>query len=142
MAEVDFSRIEDSVNNCCLECNGCSNKRCLVGFSKEIVKFFYNTHEKDYPNAIKYIPKTDFKVYDEDVLVDSIAEILIQCRGCGVDHRKDCIIGTIRASLERALFGDNLEDFKGNSLTHIFELSGVNPKLGHDVMVRYNMKKS
>ena len=141
MAGVDFIKIEESVNNCCLKCEDCSGKKCLVGFPKGIVSYVNETHEKRYPNAIKAIPTKDMKIFEESAVVDGIAELLVQCRECGADHDKDCVINTIRASLERAAFGDNLEDFKGSPLMHIMELSTENKRLGDKILASYKEKK-
>lgn len=142
MAGVNFGKIEGVVNNCCLECESkCNGKNCLVGYPKIIIEYFNEKHEKDFKDGISKIPNSDIKVYEETALVDGIAETLIQCRECGTNHRKDCVIGIIRASLERALIGDNLDDFKGNAFSHIIQLSQSNSRIGNALLDKYKEKK-
>jgi hypothetical protein len=142
---VSFSGISKKVNACCLgseNCNKCDEGECLIKFSKDVINFYNKKHERFYKNGIDKIPKFDTKIYEEDTIIDALTEILIQCKQCGdSNHEMDCIINVIRASLERTLFSDNIDDYKGSALQHIIEMVNLNYDIGNRVLEQYKAKK-
>ncbi len=142
---IDFYKIDKEIQNCCkttATCTKCSNNACLIGFSKNTLKFYFESQNTILSHGMEHVPKEDFKVYNNQDLIDAIVEILLQCKQCNEEHQRDCVINIIRVCLETALFGKNMGKYEGNSLSYIIRVIDFNPDIGNEIMIRYKEAKS
>lgn len=139
--KVDFTNLKKQVSSCCLQSEGClrcDDGNCCIYNAKKSINLFEQKRLRIIPKGMNNIPNFDTKVYHDVEVVNAVAESLLLCKQCKENHEKDCVINVIRASLERVLFGDNVEDYKGTILQHIMELREINSELADNIMNAYN----
>jgi hypothetical protein len=143
--KVDFTNLKRQVGSCCLQSEGClrcDDGNCCINNAKRTIALFEQKRLRVIANGMETIPSFDTKVYHNIQVVDAVAESLLLCKQCKENHEKDCVINVIRASLERVLFGDNIEDYKGTILQHIMELRMANEEMADSIMNAYNKIKA
>lgn len=143
--DIDFDKVKKEVINCCKTSAGCpicSKNKCLVGFSKIVMDYYFESQNTVLPHAMEKVPKEDFKSYRTEDMIDAIIEILLQCRQCDIEHERDCVINIIRVCMETALFGKNMGKYEGNCLSYIVRVIEFNPEIGSKLMERYKEAKS
>lgn len=143
--DIDFDRIKKEVLNCCKtskSCPVCAKKDCLVGFSKIVLDYYFESKNTILHHAMEKVPKEDFKSYRSENLIDAIVEILLQCRQCDIEHERNCVVNVTRICMETALLGKNMGKYEGNSLSYIIRVIEFNPEIGNEIMGRYKEAKS
>lgn len=142
---MDFTSLNSRVDHCCLKmdgCERCNEGNCNIAYCKEVMNIYKKKRLRLIPNGIENIPSFDTKVYHKQDIVNAVGECLLLCKQCKDNHMKECIINVVRSALERILFGDHVEDYKGSVLQHIIELTQLDSETGQSVMSCYNKLKT
>lgn len=121
-------------------CGGCENRKCLIGYCKECLLTALKQSDDFIDGGTEEIPNSDVKIYDNEVLIDTIGFLLNQCRNCNLYHDEDCIINIVRQCLEIILFGDTLE-YKGSVLIYLADIKSVNSDIADKILDAYNKRK-
>ena len=121
-------------------CGGCENRKCLIGYCKECLLTALKQSDDFIDGGTEEIPNSDVKIYDNEVLIDTIGFLLNQCRNCNLYHDEDCIINIVRQCLEIILFGDTLE-YKGSVLIYLADIKSVNSDIADKILDAYNQRK-
>lgn len=140
---LNIPYIRKNIECCCRgeeNCDTCSGKNCLVGFAKIVSNYADLKKLLTIPGGIKLVPINDFKVYEADDLVRTLAVINLECKNCMDNHDENCVVNIMRSSIEIALLGQSVE-FSGGALNYIMSLSKINSELGSKVMEKYNELK-
>jgi len=125
-----LEEIKKKLNECCLSrdvCGECSEISCPIGFMKEIcVGNLADDIDSDQVEALSETARA--KEFEYDSLVDSLAEILMQCGNCKTAHFEKCDINLLRQGIEVTLFENSLE-YPGDVQTYLDDLSTVVPEM-------------
>lgn len=121
-------------------CGGCENEKCLIGYCKECLLTALKQGDDFINGGVENIPYNDVKIYDNEILIDTIGFLLNQCRNCNLYHDEDCIINIVRKCLEIILFGDSLE-YKGSVLIYLNDIKSVNSDMADKILKVYNKRK-
>lgn len=142
-SSIDYEQLITEIGNCCLgeeTCGGCENRKCLIGYCKECLLTALKQSDDFIDGGTEEIPNSDVKIYDNEVLIDTIGFLLNQCRNCNLYHDEDCIINIVRQCLEIILFGDTLE-YKGSVLIYLADIKSVNSDIADKILDAYNKRK-
>lgn len=121
-------------------CGECENEKCLIGYCKECLLTALKQGDDFISGGTENIPYNDVKIYDNEILIDTIGFLLNQCRNCNLYHDEDCIINIVRKCLEIILFGDSLE-YKGSVLIYLSDIKSVNNNMADKILKAYNERK-
>ncbi len=136
-----YNNLEEEVNTVCEDkgCADCSGV-CVMKYAKDYIDACRQEEKREFAGGFDGIPTEDFKHYDQDVIVDSIAKTLAMCHECETYHSADCVINVVRSCFEHTLMGDKL-DYPGNALGYLMKLQAETP-LASDIMERYKEYKN
>src|SRR5690554_6327054 len=100
------------MGKCCLTeevCGACDKDLCLVGYCEQSLITAFKNQDEFIDNGMDGIPYDDTKLYDDEMIINTIGFILNQCKNCQLYHDEECIINIIRSSMEVALLGDYID---------------------------------
>lgn len=139
-----FDKVEQSLKLICDECSyvntdRCSNRKCNIAFSKEVINYAKNNSVKVLADGEKLIPKEDLKYYREESIANGIAQVCKLCKECKENHSEQCIISLCRRSLENTVLKENIE-YPGNVLMYIMRVSNENQPFANMIKSNYELK--
>src|SRR5699024_7277503 len=112
---IQTQELKSAVDKVCLGegvCGSCMGDKCLIGYTKEILKEaleeknYYNKKSNNYINLIN-------KDYDENKLIHALSLIIADYKKYRINLDESFIINKTRKALEIALFEKEIE-FTGN----------------------------
>lgn len=140
--EVNYDLLLSDLANCCLQlgnCGSCKKGKCLVGYAKESMKNCLKDDITYIMNGCENIPLNDVKSFEQEILIESIVDILKQCKSCKEDHYDNCLINVMRSSYEVCLFGE-VQKYKGSTITYLTDISEQRPEIAEIMLQKYNAK--
>lgn len=139
-SEVDFNLLLNDLGECCLQldnCVNCSKENCIIGYAKECVKGCLKDDVTYVMDGCNNIPLHDSKIFDTELLVHAIANILKQCKSCKEDHYENCLINVMRSCYEICLLGE-AQKYKGSTFTYLNDIKAVKEEIADKIIQAYN----
>lgn len=131
---VSFDKLNTGVilkdlGSACLKCPNCEKSDCLIGYGKQCITNCVTQNITYVEDGFANIPMGDFKKYDEETLINGIANILQLCGSCKENHFENCIINILRSCYELELFGET-QEYNGDAIEYIIKLNHSEHKQG------------
>lgn len=144
LKDLQALHVIDSVTDVCLKetvCGVCERENCLVGYAQECIRKCLNNNVTFVEDGVKNIPLHDMRIYNEDRLVNGIADILLSCRSCKFEHFENCVVNVIRNCYEIALFGD-IQPYEGSNFRYLAALNMNGMKDAQQILDTFHKKKA
>ncbi|AKL94193.1 hypothetical protein CACET_c06830 [Clostridium aceticum] len=141
---INFEHLIKEVTKCCLgeeQCSSCEKDTCLIGYCKKSLTTSLKQHNEFIDGGMEEIPYNDTKIYDDEMIVDTIGFLLNQCKNCNLYHDEECIINIVRSALEIILLGE-AQDYKGSTLFYLGDIKNVNEEIADKIFQAFQCKKS
>ncbi|MDY6323789.1 MAG: hypothetical protein SPL99_01795 [Catonella sp.] len=145
MNTMMFSDLQQDINKVChtpAVCGSCAGKDCLVGYSKYAIADCKKRESSWLADGNKNIPSIDMRGgYDEDDVLNAIAETLYYCHSCKTDHTDDCLLAITRHAMEIIETGE-MRDYPGTPLEYLVNLERDDKVKGSALHELYNNVKA
>lgn len=136
-----YDKVEKSLKEICEECkfygtNQCVPSKCNIGFASNAIRTAKVNGQKSIEDGTKLIPRNDMKVYEENAIAKSIANVCKLCKECKENHSENCIISLSRRSLENTYLKDEVA-YPGNVLLYLINVARQNQRFSDKIKVEY-----
>lgn len=140
---IDLESLVSEIGKCCLStenCGTCNKEKCLIGYCKKSLLTTLKQQDEFIDGGLSSMPYNDTKLYEEEIIITSIASLLNQCRNCNLYHDEDCIINIVRSALEIIVLGEP-QEYRGSTLFYLSDIKNVNPQVADQIYNSFKNKK-
>ncbi|AOY76123.1 hypothetical protein [Clostridium formicaceticum] len=142
--DINFESLVKEIAKCCLgeeQCGTCEKESCLIGYCKRSLTTSLKQQSEFIDGGMEEIPYNDTKIYDDEMIVETIGFLLNQCKNCNLYHDEECIINIVRSALEIILLGE-AQDYKGSTLFYLGDIKAVNEGVADRIFQAFQSKKN
>lgn len=137
-----YEKVEEGLRQICAECkfhktNKCVPSSCNIGFASNAISKAVVKGQQSIRDGIRLIPKGDMKVYEENSVARSIANVCKLCKQCRENHSENCIIALSRRALERTCLGEDVV-YPGNVLMYLINVAKQDPVFSGKIKNEYS----
>lgn len=142
--DMNFNEVLNDLGRCCLtegECGSCHKPNCIVGYAINSVTGCLKDNVTYVIGGQDHIPFVDLKMYDEETLIESIANILRMCKSCSQNHYDNCIINVVRNCYEIGLFGET-QPYEGSNFRYLASIHNKKPEIAAKMIEHFHNPKA